>query len=593
MDEITVETLREENPKLVQAIIEADKARKQQELDEELQRREAEERETQELLSEREAVLREKLGLSDTDDLLSVVNERNAELARLQEAENKRKIAAYISEEVGKLKYPDWMKEQLAEALAKAEPATVDEAREMIIARRPEYDAIISKLRMRQMGHEHGIEVLGPVLESETGVPEFARAAHEINESLVRADPRGIRRNLAEPKTINERWTAEYLRVFDKQYKQQLMAEAKLFAEAETASDLNLPTSVLRAVIAEAFPELVATSIFDFAMIATSPTLLYYEAYAGETGAENVQVTDEAVTSDESAWVALAHQRIEPGSVVVEPDGGGTAYVEDTDYVIDYANGRLWTLPSPGTIGDATALDVDYQYYAYREGEGGEIQQGKVGLSTETITAAADRLATQINDEAIVFSRSQLGYDAVTKTLSALVRQIKRRIDEGIFRLALASVKIVASNSGGTWTAASDTVEDLVEKIGTAKVLVGNRYYEPSAVVCSLTNSDRLSNWDGFAAAGSRPDAQLNANGFIGRIKGLNAFESTEFPDGYIAVVNRELVMHRVYQTLRLKGPFHTVGSNNLLVAAEQYYAEEYNVTAAPVPQKGAYVKIA
>ena len=158
----------------------------------------------------------------------------------------------------------------------------------------------------------------------------------------------------------------------------------------------------------------------------------------------------------------------------------------------------------------------------------------------------------------------------MTKTLSALVRQIKRRIDEGIFRLALASVKIVPSNTGGTWTAASDTVEDLVEKIGAAKVIVGNRYYQPNAVVCSLTNSDRLSNWDGFAAAGSRPDAQLNANGFVGRIKGLNAFESTEFADGFIAVVNRELVMHRVYQTLRLLGPFHTMGSNQKLIAAQQ-----------------------
>jgi hypothetical protein len=43
-------------------------------------------------------------------------------------------------------------------------------------------------------------------------------------------------------------------------------------------------------------------------------------------------------------------------------------------------------------------------------------------------------------------------------------------------------------------------------------------------------------------------------------------------------------------------GPFPTYdvsNSTSKLIAADQYYAEEFNATESPVPQKGAYVKIA
>jgi hypothetical protein len=72
-------------------------------------------------------------------------------------------------------------------------------------------------------------------------------------------------------------------------------------------------------------------------------------------------VTDEDVTSDEEAWVNLDGESITAGSVVVEPDGGGTPFVENTDYTIDYDGGRLYTLAA-GSIGDGTALDVSYTY---------------------------------------------------------------------------------------------------------------------------------------------------------------------------------------------------------------------------------------
>ncbi len=105
---------------------------------------------------------------------------------------------------------------------------------------------------------------------------------------------------------------------------------------------------------------------------------------------------------------------------------------------------------------------------------------------------------------------------------------------------------------------------------------MANRFYEPTAVIMSLTNADRIANWIGFTQAGARPDADLNATGYVGRIKGLPVFSTVNFTDSYLVVLNREAVHHRIGQPMQLKGPFPTYDSG-LLVAEEQWYVEEYN----------------
>jgi hypothetical protein len=537
-------------------------------------------------------MVRQMLGIGDTDDLQEAIQARNQRLKELEEAEVKRQVTEYIEKEVGSLKYPDWLKKQMVEAVKAKDPKSIEEAKNEIVGRRKEYDAIMAQIELAAMGHRDGLAVLGPVLERDRGVPQFAVVAYELTEALVRS---GIaqERDFRKPQTVNERFTARILERFDQLNKHHLIQEAKLFEEAEQTTDLNLPYSVSRTIIAEAFPRLVAVSVFDVDTMDTSPTYIFFEEFAGETGYA-ASVTDEAVTADHDAWVALANKRITPGTVVVTNSGATVTYTEGTDYVVDYANGKLMAL-STGTITDAQALLVDYDYTAIRKGEMAPIERGKGKLSRKSIEAAADRLATEISREAIVFSRSQIGWDATTRTIAMLIKQVQRRIDQGIFYLGLAAALQVANNSGGTWTVATDPVEKLVEYLGVAKVKVANRFYEPTAVVLSLTNSDRLANWEGFSAAGARPDADLRAEGYVGRVKGLPAFESTEFPDDYGLVANRELVFHRVYQPMQLRGPFPSydvAGGTSKLVAADQYYVEEFNATEAPVNEKGALVKI-
>jgi len=587
-----LEELRKKYPHLVKQIEEEHDAKKKAELEEALQRKALEDERRAKLLAEHDQELRGLLGLNETADITEAMRAQAEELLRLREEKRAREVREYIESQVKDLPYADFMRKQFVEAVKNAAPATIEEAKAVIVEKRKEYDAIQAQLVLESRGFAGGLRTMGPVIEHELGIPAYARAGWELQEAMMRTGM--VRRwDHRKPVTQAEIFATKYLERFDEVYRGYLIHEAKMFEEAEITTDLNLPYSVSRAVVAEATPMLIAANVFMFGTTDVSPFRLYYEAFSGDTGYTGT-VTDEAVTADDDTWVALDYKRLTPGTVVVTTSPAGTTYTEGTDYVIDYAGGRIKTL-SGGSISDGASLLVDYTYTAVRKSEMAAIERGEINLTYKTVDAAADRLAQQISNEAVVFSRSQIGWDATQRTLSSLVERIRRLIDQGVLYMGLSAALSVASNISGTWTAATDSLDLLVKYIGQAGVKVWNRYYEPTAIVASQTNADLLSNWSGFKRDGF-PDAVLNANGFVGRVKGYPLFASTEFSDSYLLVANREMVMHWVFNPMTIKGPYPTydvAGSTSKLIAADQYYAEEYNVTDAPVAEKGALVKIA
>ena len=502
----------------------------------------------------------------------------------LEETQRKAAIQAAIVEATKDLPFGEKLNALFVESIQGGEYADAEAVKKFAESKRKEYGALAAAGLMKGLGYEKGqFKVLGDVLENETGTPEFARASFEFQESLSRSENRSVR-DLRKDESPAAKWTARLLERFDAVNKNKLMQEA------EATTDLNLPYSVSRAIIAEAFPTLVIANVFDMGVMSQSDERIYYEAFAGETG-YTVAITDEVVTGGaEGTWYDLAHARVIPGTVVVTSNPAGTGYDEGTDYIIDYELGKILFL-SAGDI-DTNDVLVDYQYNAMRKGEDAEIERAKTTLSYQLVSAAADRVADYITDEAIVFSRANLGWDAVSRTMANITRQVRLNIERGLIEKALGAALGVASNSGGTWTASTDDYSELAEKIGVAKVKVANRYYEPTGILMSQTNADLLSNWDGFTRLGF-PNAVLNSAGFAGGVKGLPIFASTEMRDGWALVFNREIVMHRVFKPMTIKGPFQTFGSNRKLVAAEQYYAEEYNASIAPIGGKASYVVIA
>jgi hypothetical protein len=551
------------------------------------------EEQDKELLAKLEEAQRAKTELeSKQAETLKALEEAQKAQAKLAERERQEAVDAAIAEATKELKYGDALNKLFVEAVKAAKPAQPGDVAAIVETKRKEYDAIAAEGVLAGMG-KGDVKVIGPVFEQQTGQPEFTRAAFQFTERLAERGY-GQMRDLREAKTPSALFAKRYLEQYDAAHKAQLLAESqRLLTEAGQVSDLNLPYSVMRAIIAEAVPELVALSVFDSGFADASPTRIYYENYAAESGAQP-SVSAENATAALGGWISLAKQRIQPGTVVVTNSGATVTYTEYTDYLIDYANGRLYTV---ATITNGQALKVSYTYDAVRTGEMGAIQRGKGQLSFQTIELAADRLAQQISDEAVTFARTQLGWDATTRTMAMIIREIRQMVDAGMMRLAIAQAHI-SGNSGGSWNSSSDTVDALVQKIGVAKVAVQNDYYMPTAILMSLTNADRLSNWAAFAVSLNRPDAS-QAPGTLGpgdtglRVKGLPVFASTEMPDSKIVVANRELVQYRVLASkpMTMKGPYPSYDSGKL-VAADQYYVEEYNATVSLIAAKGGIVTV-
>jgi len=545
-----------------------------------------------------EEKMRSALGIDANANIMEAVKTNADKARKFDESQKKSEVDAAKAEAVKDLPFGTAFNKFFVESMNEADLASVDAVKKFAESQRKQFAKMAAAGVLKGMGFDEktkGIKVIGDVLEIETGTPEFGRASFELMESVRKFEMRSERAIQERAKSPAAVFTGLLLERFDTLYQRQLMAESQLLQEAELTTDLNVPYSVSRAIIEEAFPNLVAANIFDVGTIETSPTRLYYEATTGETGYA-VDITDEVeVAGVEEIWYPLSHGRITPGTVVVTSNPAGTTYVEGTDYVINYADGKIKPLAA-GSI-NANDVLVDYSYSSIRNGEMQPIERVKTSLAYKTIEAAADRLADQISREAIVFSRSQLGWDAVSRTMANLIKQMRRKIDQGLLYMAFSAVKSVASNSTEAWTVSSTDADlgTLYSLLGNAAVIVAKRFYEPTFYLASITNADRLSNWSGFKRDGF-PQALLNAAGFAGMVKNRPIFSSTEFPDTLWIAGNRELVQHRVFQPMSIQGPFPTYADagdgTNKIVAASQYYAEEFNVTESTVPEKGAFVPV-
>lgn len=93
------------------------------------------------------------------------------------------------------------------------------------------------------------------------------------------------------------------------------------------------------------------------------PSQLAKALQADMTVKASGSVTDEAVTGYHDKFLKLAHVKV--STVVVTDSGGSTTYVAGTDYVL-YADEGMIEILSTGSITDAQALLVDYDYAAQK-----------------------------------------------------------------------------------------------------------------------------------------------------------------------------------------------------------------------------------
>lgn len=586
---LTLAQLKQQNPDLVNQILaEAENTRLA-----DAKAQEAAQAKAQAELDQALAQLREAAGVSEGEDLEQALEAQKAKLARIEEAELKAAITTAVNEYAEKLKYknPEF-KTRFAESVLALEPKSVDEAKKMLVTQQKTFDALAAAEALEAKGYKPTAPTItgNDVLESELGIPSYGMAGFRLMESMQSHGIGDISWLSKKVLTPNQRFAEAYMKRYLRDNENALKDETRRFLEATTSTGLLLPASVMFGVIPMAIPQLVATSIFEVSMTDKNPFDLWYRVFTGESG-KSVTVTNEVVTASHDAYVNLDGARLDWKSAVVTSSDGQTTYDYLTDYLIDHVDGKFMA-KSTGAITNGQSLKVSYTYQAIRKGEGATIERMASTNTKKTVSAEEDNLAAQITEQAIMFSQSQLNENLLISTMRDLVFEIQKRIDGGIFHKAL-NASYMSGNTTTKWTKGTDSVDLFFQKIGEVAALVQKDHYQPTFALISSTNAAHISNSNWFSAAGQRPDSMMDANGVIGKIKGLTLVQSTEFPDDTCVVGNSALVQHFVYRAMEMTGPFQVNDeTTGKLKRIKEFVVSETNATEALINERGGFFEI-
>jgi len=544
------------------------------------------------IVAEREQQMRDTLGLSPDDDLLLVLSEQRKKAAEADKIKLADAVNKAIDTELNKTKFADVTMKGIRDSVIALAPNSAEQATQLTLNQIKMFEKVMVDIDKVTQGTAVKQQVLqvASVFEKETNQPEFMRPAVLLVERMQRTRI-GKAWNMVKPQNPNEVFAAQYLdhALNNELIKRNLILESRQFNDTTTTADLNLPYSLMMGVIAQAVPSLVATGMFAADTMNAPIERRYYSRFVGDEG-KTVTVSNEAVTiTTLETPVKLAGAQITFGSVVVTK--GATTFEEGDDFIIKYTEGTIMAVTGGGIVA-TDVLAVDYVYDAIRQGEGMGIQRAGLTQTPITMTASAVRLATLITDEAILFSQALNNDNILKRTLEALVLDIRNKIDGALFAEATSAALSVRNNNAGSWDSGVGDLAAFTNLVGTAKTMVGDRFYKPDFLLLSLANADHLSNSPSFTSAGSRVDGHLTPEGNVGRFKGLEVFQSPLVVDSYALIGNREVVLYSMFKPMQLKGGQMNRDNEGLLVDSQEWFVVEYNAIASPVPEKASYFKI-
>lgn len=377
----------------------------------------------------------------------------------------------------------------------------------------------------------------------------------------------------------------------------QARAKGGSFDETPTLrSAYNLPYLVMAGVVPEVYASLISPEVFTVMPLKNETQRYYVEAWGASPTAA---ITNEAVTSDENAWVALAHPFIVKSSVSVTGSGGTPTYVWGTDYVIDTEAGRIWTVSAAngGSIGDSTAIKVNYTYEKLAEGENQPIEFVTTSATYATLTATAKRLGFNLSDEAIKFAASDLGYDTRGSHLQTATYRMASALDKKMFEVAEA-YGYAAGMKSAAWTktpASGVTIDEnlrlLVDRIGDAIDQLSLYYNVPTHIVMAQSLAHKFHRTDLLDADVQRVGVSLAPGLVAGSLHNLPVYSVPygQFSDATVMVLSGyDAVVKGIYSPLEAVGGEGfinraTTGDTNRLVAARAWYLQEYYDLVVPV----------
>lgn len=374
-------------------------------------------------------------------------------------------------------------------------------------------------------------------------------------------------------------------------------ARGATFDETPTLrSAYNLPYLVMAGIVPEVYASLVSPEVFTVMPLKNETQRYYVEAWGATPTAS---VSDEVVTSDENAWVALAHPFVVKSSLNVTNSAGTTGFVMFRDYVVDTETGRLWTVSgaNSGTIGDSVSLKVDYTYQLLAEGENAPIEFVATSSSYATLVATAKRLGFNLSDEAVKFAASDLGYDTRGSHLQTATYRMAQELDRKMFEVAEAyayagNMKTTGwTKTPGSGVSIDDNLRLLVDRIAEGIDKIQQYFYVPTHIVMAQSLAHKFHRTDLLDMDVQRQGVALDSNLIAGKLHNLPVYAVPygQFADQSVLILaGKDVVVKGVYSPLEIVGGEGfinraTTGDTNRLVAARAWYLQEYYDLVVPV----------
>jgi hypothetical protein len=190
--------------------------------------------------------------------------------------------------------------------------------------------------------------------------------------------------------------------------------------------------------------------------------------------------------------------------------------------------------------------------------EGGAIKTGNTSFSSVTIEAVGFKLRAVLTAEAIEDAQNAGNINIVARAIANLAKDVSEEIDEKLMALMISGAAGGNKDVAKGASTAKEYGVAIVEAIVDVIQMVKGKNYRPDFLLVDNVVFGYLAKTDEFVHADKYGSTGLQQTGFLGKIRGLNVFESNNMPANK-AIVGKTSTfgVYKVYIPTQLRGPVY------------------------------------
>jgi len=214
--------------------------------------------------------------------------------------------------------------------------------------------------------------------------------------------------------------------------------------------------------------------------------------------------------------------------------------------------------------------------------EGGQIGTAKTEYSSVLLEAVGYKLQSKLSAEAIEDAQNAGNINLIARAIANMGRDIAEEIDGKLMNLMVTSAAAGNTDVAKADKTAKEVSAAIVEGIVDAMQNVKKKNYRPDFVVVDPNIFGYLAKNDEFVHADKYGDTKLQQTGFMGKIRGLEVFESNNMPaDTAVIGKRRTFGVYKVYIPTMLRGPVYDPDTDKEVYVVRQRSAMKVTVGEA------------